>query len=408
MYEERLKTNEKDKVFLPINIEGGKTVKTSSFWNTNKSFAVGAGLALFLFAVFLAREWPTYVKICVYIVYWIIFLFIVTRFFIIEEGYYRKSFKRRKRYEITSSGINWGIIFTNDTPLGTSVGFIDGYIGCYVRLERGSIVGQPDDFMDRSYNCFSECIKTLNRKGYLINIINTCESAGKDKRLIDLSETIKEEHNKALRNLLIYDVAYMKEKAETTSYETDTLLVYTNNYLLLNSIIEDTLDATQILLQGAYRNRYILNENEILDLHKTLNGVDYMDIIASKVDMFEHEAKSTKNLFISGLKLKDGNIIELNAAQQKELDKIYAEFVLNGKKYEGEDIIKRLIKVRSNLQMDNVEVKKENKVVQEDIQDIATEDISISNENKEPIKPVVKEDIKPLAQENDMLEEIDL
>ena len=352
---ERLMINDKDKVFVPINIEGGKTVKSSSFWNTTKSFIIGAAIAIFLFVLFLIQEYPTAVRIGICIGYWFLFFFIVVRQFLIEERYYKKSYIRRKKYETTTSGINWGIIFSNETPLGTSVGYIDGYIGCFVRLERGSIIGQPEDYIDRSLDCYSECLKTLIRKGYLMTIINTSESAGKDKRLIDLSETIKEEHNKALRNLLIYDMAYMKEKAEKTSYETDTILIYTNNYLLLNSIIEDSLEATQLLLQGAYRNRYILNENEILDLHKELNGVNFMDIVASKVDMFEQEAKSTRNLYISAFKLNDGNIIQLDLAQQKELDKIYNEYFTNGKKYEGEDIIQRLIKVRTKLQVENLD-----------------------------------------------------
>lgn len=424
MFYERLKTNEKDKVFLPINIEGGSTVKSSKFWNTTKSFIIGAGLACFLFLLFIINEMPHSVKIIITIAYWIIFIFFIARKVIIEEGYYKKSFIRRGKYKITSSGINWGIIFTNETPLGTSVGFIDGYIGCFVRLERGSVIGQPEDHIDRSLDCYSECIRTLIRKGYLINIINTNESAGKDVRLLNLSDSIKEEPNKALRNLLIYDMSYMKDKAERTSYETDTILIYTNNYYLLNSIIEDSLDATQILLQGSYRNRYILNENEILDLHKELNGVGYMDIVASKVDMFEQEANSTKNLVISSIKLDDGNIIQLDLAQQKELDKIYNEYFTNGKKYEGEDIIQRLIKVRSKLQVESLDDSTDTKHKKDDI-DIETTDIDLTEEkpkvipkksSKKPLSSIKKvsktsmEEDKPLDddKQNEMLEEINL
>ena len=75
----------------------------------------------------------------------------------------------------------------------------------------------------------------------------------------------------------------MKDRAETTLFETDTILIYTGNYLLLNSIIEDSLESTRILLGGAYRDRYILNESEIIDLHKELNAVDYMDVVNAKV-----------------------------------------------------------------------------------------------------------------------------
>lgn len=419
---ERLMINDKDKVFVPINIEGGKTVKSSSFWNTTKSFIIGAAIAIFLFVLFLIQEYPTAVRIGICIGYWFLFFFIVVRQFLIEERYYKKSYIRRKKYETTTSGINWGIIFSNETPLGTSVGYIDGYIGCFVRLERGSIIGQPEDYIDRSLDCYSECLKTLIRKGYLMTIINTSESAGKDKRLIDLSETIKEEHNKALRNLLIYDMAYMKEKAEKTSYETDTILIYTNNYLLLNSIIEDSLEATQLLLQGAYRNRYILNENEILDLHKELNGVNFMDIVASKVDMFEQEAKSTRNLYISAFKLNDGNIIQLDLAQQKELDKIYNEYFTNGKKYEGEDIIQRLIKVRTKLQVENLD-DTEIKHKKEDNLESESADLDLTEEkpkeikkksNKKPLPSlkkapkVIKEEEKLTTddKQNEMLEEI--
>ena len=53
---ERLMINDKDKVFVPINIEGGKTVKSSSFWNTTKSFIIGAAIAIFLFVLFLIQE----------------------------------------------------------------------------------------------------------------------------------------------------------------------------------------------------------------------------------------------------------------------------------------------------------------------------------------------------------------
>ena len=122
---ERLMINDKDKIFVPINIEGGKTVKSSSFWNTTKSFIIGAAIAIFLFVLFLIQEYPPAIRVGICIGYWFLFFFIIVRQFLIEERYYKKSYIRRKKYETTTSGINWGIIFSNETPLGTSVGYID-------------------------------------------------------------------------------------------------------------------------------------------------------------------------------------------------------------------------------------------------------------------------------------------
>ncbi len=390
MFYDRLKMNERGKTFLPSNVEGGKTIRSSAFWNSTKSFICGAlAFSIFVLAA-VTSEYPLIVKIGAYIG-WIICSFFIIRFKILDEIYYKKSLTRRKKYDKSTSGINWGIIFTNEMPNGTSVGFVDGYIGCFVRLERGSIIGQPDDFFDKSLDAYSDFLKEINRKGYEVVIINTSELAEKDKRLVDLSETIKEETNPALRNLLIYDLKYMKDRAETTLFETDTILIYTGNYLLLNSIIEDSLESTRILLGGAYRDRYILNESEIIDLHKELNAVDYMDVVNAKVDMFEHEASSTNKLYISSIKLSNGNIIQLSAAQQRKLHQIYNEYLINGKQL-NKDVIQTLINYNPS-KVEELEIQESKPL--DAIENLELEDIDLPDkaETTETEKDIETEDV---------------
>ena len=352
MVNDRLYRNERDKIFIPINVEGSSKETTSSFWNTYKTFYSACVFAMLIGVIFFLREAPIHIKLGGIFGYLFAISFLV-RVFIFEEGYYKKVYKRLEQYKEATGGIAWGIVYEDVRENGTVVSFIDGYIGCFVRMVKGSKVGQLDTFETAHRENMAEFYHQLNLKNYRCMYIDTMDTAGSDKRLDELARFIKKERNPNIRELLELSLGYMRNIAESYFIDTDVMLIYTNDGTRVDDIVEDSLELGTLLCGAGYIDRIIMDENDIMNLHKSLLGLRYFNITNAKSDLFETGKKKVKEIYISKIELDNGDTIIVDERIRKNIDDVYNR-IRNGE--EIEDIIKEILKVK----VDVVELDEEN------------------------------------------------
>lgn len=394
----RLMKNEKDEMFIPLDVEGDSESHTAVFMSPQKVTLIFI-MAVMLIPAFIYIQSLRPAKRILDIVLLVILYIILIKFVIFEELYYKKAYKEVKKNELITSGKLWGIMYVNDLPQGASVGFVDGYTGCFIRLERGSIVGQPDDYTERCDEIYSNFLQECNKLGYFVKIINTMELASKDKRLQELSDKIKDEPNKMIREMLNMNMAYMKTITDYAYYDTETILLYTPNSLKLNTIIDDAIDLSGKLLQGAYLSRKILRESDLVDLHTGMNNVVYIDLLNAKSEVFDSNTNTTRKFKLKSLNFKNGNKFMLDDGQIKKISYLYNIYIHD--KSKNIDIINELMtkSVQNNEKDKNT--KENNKKLQQNVvqtqkqkrlqDEIDTESESIEKDTKQENKTKIDE-----------------
>ena len=328
MIYERLKKNEDDKVFIPTNMEKVSESRTVKFWNSAKTgILVGMGSFIIIFTMAIVN-WGPLAKVIGYIALAIIY-FIIIRVFIIEEPYYRKVYKQLDELKNSTSDKYWGILTFYDNEVGTAVEFMDGGIGCFVKLYRGSVVGQPENYLEKGEDTFSNFLKDCADSGYQVKLIQVTNPASKDTRLNNLTDIIKNEPNSSIRTCLELNVSKMKRVMENHYFTSQYILIYTYDYNRLEDIVEDTVELTSSLLFGEYIDRKIMDEGEIVDLHLQSTFVNYFDIINAQTKAYNNLKANKRQFDIYSINLSNGNTFILNDQQRTLLNRIYNRYIHN-------------------------------------------------------------------------------
>jgi len=392
MIYDRITVNEKDQTFLPMNVEGATNAKyTSKFWTTEKSMFVVAMIFWLIILSVLTVDTPALGKFFLFMLTFVGYFFLI-RFVIFEERFKKQSYLRRKKYSNATSAINWGIMYINDTDLGASVGFAGGNIGCFIKLERGSIVGQPDNYLEVGADLFSEFLKSANAYGYKVKVCKIMDQASKDPRLQYLIDKCREEYNPALRSVLELNTGHMRRLSEYNYFDTDVILIYTKDSMKLNDIVRDALELTSPLLQGTYLTRKVMEESDIIDLHTQINAITYFDVLTAKNEMFEMDKNRSKRDFsVYSFTLDNGNELTLTPEQIKKLSQIYYRYIHD--KGAPIDIIKELTEVSGpQAKKDNIQM-----------EEFSEEDINIT---EKPVDNMEEEPIDLTDTEEDISQQI--
>ena len=398
---DRLYKNEKDKIFVPINVEGSSKEKTSEFWNTYKTFYTACVIALLVGVIFFLREAPILAKVIGIFGYLFLISFFV-RALIFEEGYYKKVYKRLEQYSDATGGIAWGIVYEDVRDNGTVVSFIDGYIGCFVRMIKGSKVGQLDTFEVSHRESIAEFYHQLNLKGYRCRYVDVMDSAGNDKRIDELARFVKKERNPNIREVLELSTGYIRNVAESYFIDSDVFLIYTTDGSKIDDIINDSLELTSLLCGSGYIDRFIMDENDIINLHKNMLGLRYFNITNAKSDLFETGKKKTKDIYISKIELENGDTLVVDDRISKNIDDVYNR-VRNGEVIE--DILKEILRVNTEV-VDLEEQQDQEEDIEEKPKEINEGQTirRMQGSIRQAQKPVIKEE--PKKQEEDEIIEI--
>lgn len=295
------------KMFIPMNVEGGSW--NEHFITTPKLVCIASiVLSAVIIGFYLAdKEAPLSSYITLYGL-WFIVSFYVTRFIIFEERYYYKMYKQLMQYEVTTPSVFWDIASLKDTMEGAILTYSDAKIGVIVRLERDTITGKHPDFKEIHYDALSDFYKEIVLKKYKFVQMNIMEKAGNDPRLEELDKLVYSSDNANIMKLMELEVGHIKNITHHTLYESDYILIYTNDLSKIDTIVDDAIDIVYKALDGAYIGYRVLRARDIIEVMKEEYGVKYFNYTEATLNMFKNHGVSTRSPFeISKIIYSDGD-----------------------------------------------------------------------------------------------------
>lgn len=315
--------------FMPMNVEGGTW--DENFISTKKLVVIGIILFSYILAIMsLIDNGAGFMS-------WLICLLVITvasiyalRYIVFEERFYYKMYKVMRDYEISTPAIFWDIVSIRNSPDGAILTYSDARIGIVIRLERDTVTGKPDDFKETHYDAISDFYKELMKYKYSFIQMNVMETAGNDPRLDNLEPLIKKSDNANICKLMEREIGYIKNITNNTLYESDYIVIYTQDLSKFDTIISDVIDCAYKLLDGAYVSYRILDSNGIIELVKELYGVKFFDYTKATLDKAKIDGASTRQAFtLSGVVSDIGNLYNIDKAGANEIFKM-TSCVLDG------------------------------------------------------------------------------
>lgn len=324
--------------FIPMNVEGQSY--NDNFWSTTKVVTLagillgGAGVIAFLssnqakpagWLIFFGG----YLLLAIYLFRYVIF----------EEKFYYRMYKELQGNEITTPAIFWNIASIKNTEDGAILTYADAKVGVLVKLDRDTITGKPADFEETHYDAISDFYKELTRYGYSFVQLNIMELAGKDPRLGELDKITAKCDNDNIRKLVELQVGHIKNIAQNSLYESDYVLIYSNDIAKMDHIISDTIEIMFSILEGAYLGYRIMNRRDLIELEKESFGVKYFNSTDASLNIYKNDANSANVPFrIHGIKWEDGEVQELDNMRKHRLRNITDNIVLEKLTLEEADI----------------------------------------------------------------------
>lgn len=312
-------------MFIPMNVEGGSW--NEHFITTPKLVCITLILGSALLIFFSLRE--AYAPMSSYLILyaiWAVISLYVLRFIIFEEKFYYRMYKQLKSSEITTPSIFWDVASIKDTHNGALIQYSDSKIGIMAKVERDTITGKPNDFIEAHYDAISDFYKAIMLSKYNFVQMNIMEPAGNDPRLEELDKLVYSSDNPNIRLLMEQQVGHIKNITHNTLYESDYFLFYTSDLSRLDHIISDISEIMYRLMDGAYIGYRVLNSRDIIEIIKEEYGVKYFNYTEATLDMFSKRGMSTKKPFIlTKICYTDGDIQELSSADINKIAKMTSD-----------------------------------------------------------------------------------
>lgn len=327
MNSERLKLNRrKDKMFIPMNVEGGGY--DERFFNTTKILTVvGMAVGWVVVVTWLnSLQNATFVFKLGTIAVMLFISSLLVRFVVFEESYFYKMYKKTLTYSDPTSDVFWNISSIKDTANGSILLFSDLKIGVLVKLKRGSIIGKNQDFMEQHYDAVSDFLSEIVGRGYMFVHLNMMERADNDDRLDKLASKVASTSNQNMKKLLELQVGHLRNTTRNSLYESDYYLIYTDRAERFDNITRDVEDCLEYVLNGSYNGYYELDKRETIEVHKELIGVSYFDYNSATVNTFrEFQIDDTPAVTIKRINLASGSVVDISKSDDALLRKIAKE-----------------------------------------------------------------------------------
>lgn len=312
-------TDRSGNMLIPINVEGGNY--NEHFINTPKLICIGlifTGLAFILYKC--SNGTGGLLSWVLWLTIWGLVSSFVARFIIFEEKFYYRMYLDLKEHEITTPAIFWDIASIKDTDEGAIITYSDAKIAIMVKVERDTITGKTPDFKEIHYDAISDFYRDIITQKYSFMQMNVMEQAGKDPRLNELSKIVYKSDNPNIQKLMEMEVGHIKNITQSSLYESDYFLFYTNDLTKIDTIIMDITESIFKLLDGAYIGYKILSSKDIVDLLKEEFGVTYFNYTEASLLMYNNNANSMVKPFdITGILWADGEEQNLNNQEISKL-----------------------------------------------------------------------------------------
>ena len=319
-------SRDKDKMFLPMNVDGNRY--DDNFFNTTKILTIVSLLISWIVIIVWLNSLvsASYIFKFMCILMLLVITFYSIRYIIFEEKYFYKMYKKTLLYFNPTSDVFWNISNIKDSDMGSIILFSDGRLGLIVKLKRGSIIGKDKDFIEEHYDAVSDFLREIVNRDYKYVNLNMMERADNDDRLDAIGIKLNTVENKNIRKLLELELGYLKNITRNSLYETDYYLLYTDKLDKMDSLIRDTEDILEILLNGSFSGYEILNRREVIALHKELIGISYFDYNKASINTFREFQVSNKSaLTIKKLYLSNGSVIELDNLDENILRSVITD-----------------------------------------------------------------------------------
>ena len=331
---ERLKMDKYGKIFVPMSVVGGE-------WDTgfinSKKMSILAVLAVVDTVFIMSGTDGTVGKMIMRVLVSLIATIQAIRYGVLEEKYYYARYTDSKKYDKTTPNIFWRIAAMNDTDEGCILTYADMKTAIVVKMIKASIVGKDSDEREEHIDGISEMIKELNMMKYSFVHINRMERADKNAEMADLDKMIARETNKNLSKILGMQVTYLKNLAMNTLVESDYYLIHTTKSGAATTIISNVSDAVYKAVGVSYKAFSVLSSDEITELSKDINGVDYFDNIKAVTGaMLGNKESIGEAGEIVGVLLDDNKLIKIGKRERNIILQFTSslkvgEFTVNGK-----------------------------------------------------------------------------
>lgn len=325
-----------DKMFIPINIDGGFNDSFNVFSSGRLYCLLGVVIGYIAIMFLMVASYISIgLQLVVTVLYWLLGLWLIRKF-VINEKYYYKIISKMQEYERTTPAVFWGISDIIGDNKGALLQYTDGKVGVIVRLNKNIITGKNASARDMHYNSMSDFYNDLVGKQYKFVQFNKMETLGKDTRLQELDKLVYKVENSNLRKLMELQVKYLKVNARETLYETDYILVYTDKVLKRDSILDDVLDSLEILVQGSNYSTYtVLDKVGVVDLVNMEYGTkrfDYLDATMSVFRNGNNRGLRKEPIIITDVELGNGDKISLSELEVKKLKLAVQEYKVSDTK----------------------------------------------------------------------------
>lgn len=299
-----------DKIFLPMNVEGGAD---DGFFTPGKlaaSIAFGM-LALVDYVSLVDQDAPAKT----FIIHTIVLLLIgqwIVRYILIGEKYYYKMYKKQKKNRVTTPAFFWDIPNIQDKEEGGLIVYSDMKVGAIIKLERDTIVGRDSEFRSNHYDMVSDFFKELNGKGLQWVYLNIMERSSNDPRLHELDNVVVKCPNENIKKLTSLHLGFLKVVARNTLYESEYYLIYTKQSQKIDTILSDIEECAFNLMNGAYNGFSILSKEEIFALAPDYFDVRYFNPETAIMEVFRRTNSVSNGAFkILDITFNDDEIREV-------------------------------------------------------------------------------------------------
>lgn len=335
----KIKSN---RVFVPMNIDGG--IVDTNFWSGYKLGIFIITLLMTFFTIMFVLDahlgWILNLILIIGILY---ISTLIIRLFVLNERYHLQMYRKMKEYEVTTASVFWNIANIKDTDEGTLLVYGDLKIGVLIKLDRDTVIGKPDKYRTQHFDALSDFYKELNLKNLEFVQLSLMEQTGKDKRIPHLSEySLKASDNPNLQKLIDAQLGYLKKVTRTTLFETDYILVYTQNTNQSEVLIREVMDCCEKLVGSSFVDLKILDKSEILSLMRENYDIQFFDFSEAVINMFNtNENGVDETVFnITGVELLNDDIREINSdmliqinRKYKDMEKFSVLEVINNYRY---------------------------------------------------------------------------
>lgn len=325
--------DDEGKQFMPMNMEG--TLGDDNFITLPKFLTIGCIFGALVGWLIMANS-SGYSFMNTLIVFLILLWIssILLRYIVFEERLYYKMYEELKKGRVIKPDRFWNIASKSKSSHGTALIYNDAKIGVIVRLERDIITGKGEGVEENHYDAVSDFYKYLNSKGIKRVFMNIMEPTGKDERLAELDKLCNATDNYNINRLVELSVTHIKNISNNTLTDVEYYLLYTDDIMGQDSLIDNVEEAMSILMSGAYASYEILGtlgDREINEFARQINFVDYFNTDEAALRIFKANGMERSSLRISKIKLSNGRVIDIDPMASQAISNISSTEDLKGK-----------------------------------------------------------------------------